>query len=166
MSLPVLQNGLVPLCYLSPYKDAALFIRARIYNVADTLLATKDLTHVEDGRYTDATYFMPAEPSLKVRYDVFTEASYTSKSLNEGSKDERFDLIKDDDALIRNDELVMIFDEGDLGFTVIFTEDETFNISLDMSDEAISLDFSEDDSFSVAFDESEESMNVSIHECN
>jgi len=105
-----MQNGLVPLCYLSPYKDDGLFIRARIYNVADTLLATKDLTHVEDGRYSDATYFMPAEPSLKVRYDVFTEASYVSKSFNEGSKDERFDLIKTDDALVRNDTLYGVFD--------------------------------------------------------
>lgn len=125
MSLPVIFNNLVPLCFLAHDRDETLFVRARIYNLADTLLATKDLSHVEEGRYTDATFFMPSNDSIKVRYDPYTDNVFTKLSKKHGSKDDRFHKANTELTIIRNDELIgVLSDDGALIAGVVGGDDE------------------------------------------
>ena len=165
MSIPVAVNGLVPLCYLSPNKNAALFVRARIFNISDTLLATKDLTHVEDGRYTDATFFMPDAANLKVRYDVFTDAGYTAPSTDEGSVDERFHKLDTPDALIRNDELILVFDDN-TGAAIVaeFSEDDGIEAEFSEDDESFTAVFAGEDVV-CDFDDDAESLVATYFDC-
>ena len=63
--------------------SAAMFPRALIYNAAGTLLATKDLAHVANGRYTNDTFTMPADASsagayVQVTYIVYSDAGHTT----------------------------------------------------------------------------------------
>jgi len=149
LSLPVAQNALVPLCYLSPVKNTALFVRARIYNSANTLLATRDLTHIEDGRYTDATYFYPNEPSIKVRYDVYSDAGYTIPDQCDGSVDDRFHKLDTPTALIRNDQITIKFTDttevmklnfGDKGMKLNFVDNDAA-IKLKIESEGVKVNY-------------------------
>ena len=63
--------------------SAAMFPRALCYNAAGTLLATKDLAHVANGRYTNDTFTMPADASangayVQVTYIVYSDAGHAT----------------------------------------------------------------------------------------
>jgi len=163
MSLPVKQNSLVPLCYLSPFKNIALFVRARVYDPANTLLATKNLTHIEEGRYTDATFFMPSVDSLKVRYDIYTDAGYSVANEDEGSIDERFHLLETLDALIRNDELELIFDDDDSDMFLTFGDDET-EIIMTAEDSDFVTEFGDDDT-TLSFEDDNDDFSIELNDC-
>lgn len=60
-----------------------MFPRALVYNAAGTLLATKDLAHVANGRYTNDTFTMPADASangayVQVTYIVYSDSGHTT----------------------------------------------------------------------------------------
>ena len=166
MSHPVLFNNLVPLCYLSPYKNTGLFVRARIFNdTTNALLATKDLAHVEDGRYTDATFFMPDIEGLKVRYDVFTDAGYSIPSEDEGSIDERFYQPETPDALIRNDELELIFNDTVEGFLIEFGDSGFFDIEFGEVEQSMTLSVEDDAGIVAEFNDDTESFIAEYYDC-
>jgi len=165
MSHPVDVGGVVPLFYLSPYKKTTLYVRARIYNsISGALLATKDLTHISDGRYTDATFFMPDIAGIEVRHDVYTDAGYSIRYDLEGSIEERFHRLITDPALIRNDELVLTFDDTGGGDEVYmtFTDDGLF-MSIG-ADEGLSMSFSDADQFDMTFVEGDETI-FTFYDC-
>ena len=165
MSHPVFANSLVPLFYLSPFKDVGLFVRARIYNqLTDALIATKDLTHVGDGRYTDATFFMPDIEGLEVRYDIYTDAGYAVVSESEGSVDDRFYRQDTPEALIRNDELELIFYDDLDDFLIEFGDDGFLSMELSETDESLTLAMTED-AMTAEFDDDTEGLVVEMFDC-
>jgi len=167
MSQPVSVNSVVGLCYLSPNKDENLYVRARIYHdTTNALLATKDLTHIEDGRYTDATFFMPNN-KIKVRYDVYEDAGYTQEACDEGSVDERFHPLETPSDIIRNDEISLTFTEDDSeSFIIDFVENDSFDLQFFDTDESVNFEFSENsgEGFDVEFIEND-SFDLQFNEC-
>lgn len=163
MSHPVSVGGLVPLCYVSPFKNAALYVRARVYHQeTNALLATKDLTHIEEGRYTDATFFMPNVPGIIVRYDIFTDVGYSTPSDDEGSVDERFSTsVTVPPDVIRNDEIELVFNDSDEsidlafeeddGFELVFTDDESLELVFEETEESLDLVFDDGEAFELTF---------------
>lgn len=124
MSVPVFVGSPVPLQYLANDRNASLYVRARIYSISDTLLATKDLAHVEDGRYSNFTYFMPNVDLVKVRYDPYKDVGYTQFSSSDGSIDQEFTKLELNQELVRNDEIVAIFEESDESLNGLFSDEQ------------------------------------------
>lgn len=76
-------GDLIPLELQLSDGATGMFPRALIYNAAGTLLATKDLAHVANGRYTNDTYTMPADASangvyVQVTYLVYSDSGHTT----------------------------------------------------------------------------------------
>ena len=153
MSVPVFVNSPVPLQYLANDRNPNLYVRARIYSISDTLLATRDLAHVEDGRYSDFTYLMPNADVVKVRYDPYKDAGYTKFAPCDGSMDQKFTKLELNQELVRNDEIVAIFEESDESLNGLFS-DEQICVTIEpnitgiegvISDEAITFTVTETD---------------------
>lgn len=165
MSSPIDTGSIVTLFYLSPTKDTGIYVRATIFNAeTDAVLATRDLAHVADGAYSDATYFMPSA-KIKVRYDPYEDASYTASACDEGSVDERFHPSETPSEIIRNDEIELIFDDTDESIDLVFEEDDSFTLAFDDGDEAIELIFDDtDESIELVFSDSD-SFELTFHDC-
>ena len=162
MSHPIKIGDVVPLFYLSPYKNVALYVRASIYNeLSGALLATKDLTHISDGRYTDASFFMPDISGLEIRHDVYSDAGYSIPYDREGSIEERFHRLIVDPALFRNDELILIFNDNDSDELYMVFSDDNFNMNIG-SDDQISFMFG-DDNFNMTL--YSDDLSITFHDC-
>ena len=165
MSTPIATSGLVPLCFIAHNRDETLFVRAKIFDVDGNLLDTKTLAHTGEGRYTNATYFYPSnEPSIKIHYDPFTDAGFTTPSPINSPIDERFHELGTPSEIIRNDEIELIFDDTDESIELVFSEDDSFDLTFS-DDESFSLTFEEDDeSIDLVFSDSD-SFELTFHDC-
>lgn len=74
------QGAAVPLALQLPDGATGMDPRAEVRNAAGALLATRTLTHVASGSYTDFGYPMPAEAALIVTYIVYTAAGPPTES--------------------------------------------------------------------------------------
>lgn len=73
-------GGAVPLRLQLFDGDTGKFPQAFIYDESNSLLSTKDLSHLADGEYGNSTYVMPNNPFIHVRYRVWNESGHSTDS--------------------------------------------------------------------------------------
>lgn len=69
---------LVPLELQLSDGTTGLFPRALVYDASGTLIATKDLAHVANGRYANDTLVMPSSGYVAATYIVYSDSGHTT----------------------------------------------------------------------------------------
>jgi hypothetical protein len=80
--MSLLQVGqIVPLvAILECPAGETVYVRAEIRDRLNAVLSVKNLIDQSNGEFTNYTYLMPDEPLIKVFYQVFEDAGYTTPS--------------------------------------------------------------------------------------
>jgi len=79
MSQNLQVNQIVPLLATLEYLDGeTVFVRATIKDKDNTVLAQMALTDVGGGEFSLSSYLMPDLPLIKVRYEAFSDAGFTT----------------------------------------------------------------------------------------
>jgi len=90
MILVELTNPL-PLSLTLPIAASGLYPQALIYDTANTLKSTEDLTEVgSTGRYTDTSYTPVIEEIYHAHFIVYTDAGHTTESVVYGRAEETY----------------------------------------------------------------------------
>ncbi len=105
----------IPLSAKAHDDDAALFIRAKVYDPNDVELVGSPVTlaHVSDGFYSNDALLMPNVDFVHAVYDPFIDAGFTVKSVDHLPNSETFFIDKADSLVgpLKPTDLVLTVDE-------------------------------------------------------
>ena len=108
-------NEIVPIVATIECPDDTYFVRATIRDKDDNVLATLNVPEQPDGSFAFYGYLMPDLPLIKIRYEVFEDAAFTTPVEDLCPEDETFERLSISQAqAIRADELVGLINASHL----------------------------------------------------
>lgn len=78
--MEIVVGNIVPLVAQIECQEQVYYVRSYVFDKFNTLLATLDLDHEGEGKYTNFSYLMPDLELITVQFAVFEDSSYTVES--------------------------------------------------------------------------------------